>query len=269
MSSLSISAAWDDTRSILIRDGRLFAAVALALIVLPEVVLSVVGAPVGGQATELARLTYAAVVLLGFVGQLALNRLAIGPPVTVGGAIAIGFARFPSVLVVLVLLSFSVIVVGVALLMILGAAHLVTVPVAGQPPSAALVIMLILMIALAFAIFQLSFPIATVETGNPLRLMSRSWHLAKGHYGRLLAFILIIFFCFAVVVIASQFGVGSVVGLLIGAPNPGSLSALVLGLAIGVIQAPFTVIAATMIARIYVQLAGRDDSQVSVPSSGI
>ena len=46
-------------------------------------------------------------------------------------------------------------------------------------------------------------------------------------------------------------------------------SALVLGLAVGVIQAPFTVIAATMLARIYVQLAGRGDAQVSVPSSGI
>jgi hypothetical protein len=268
MSSLSISAAWDESRAILLRDGRLFAAVALALIVLPEVVLAVVGAPVGPQATQLAKLIYAAVVLLGFVGQLALNRLAIGPSVTVGGAIATGFARILPVVAVLVLLSIAIVVVGVALLMILGAAHLVVVPSPGQPPPLSLVAILVLLVALAFAIFQLSFPIATVETGNPFRLIARSWHLAKGHYLRLLAFIMIIIFCFGLVVLVSQFAVGSVVNLLLGQPNPGSLSALILGLAVGVIQAPFTVIAATMLARIYVQLAGRD-AQPSVPSSGI
>ena len=85
----------------------------------------------------------------------------------------------------------------------------------------------------------------------------------------LLAFIVIIFSCFGLVVIVSQFVVGSVVNLLLGQPDPGSLSALVLGLAIGVIQAPFTVIAAIMLARIYVQLAGRGDLHASAPNSGI
>ena len=56
MSSLSISAAWDETRSILVRDGQLFAAVALALIVLPEVVFAVVGAPGSPQSTQISGL---------------------------------------------------------------------------------------------------------------------------------------------------------------------------------------------------------------------
>jgi len=269
MSSLSISAAWDETRSILLRDGQLFAAVALALIVLPEVVFAVVGSPAGPQATQISSLAYIAVVVLGFVGQLALNRLAIGPSVTVGGAIARGFARFPSVFLVLVLLSLAIMIVAVALLMALSAAHLAVLPVSGQPPPLSLVAMLILLVALAFAVFQLAFPIAAVETGNPLRLISRSWHLAKHHYGRLLAFVVIIFFCFAVVVITSQFGLGSVIAVLLGRPTPGSLSALVLGVVTGLIQAPFTVIAATMVARIYVQLSGGGEAQASVPSSGI
>ncbi len=269
MSSLSISAAWEESRSILVRDGRLFAAVALALIVLPEVVFAVVGAPTAQQSTQVAQVIYIAVVVLSFVGQIALNRLAIGPSVTVGGAIARGFARFPSVFVVLLLLSVATMIAAVILLMVLSALHLAILPSSGQPLPASLVILLILLIALGFAVFQLSFPIAAVETGNPLRLVARSWQLARGHYLRLLAFIVIIFFCFAVVVIASQFGVGSVVGLLLGRPTPGSLSALVLGLVIGLIQAPFTVIAATMVARIYVQLAGPGEAQASVPSSGI
>jgi hypothetical protein len=268
MSSLSISAAWEETRSILSRDGQLFASVALALIVLPEVVFAVVGAPVGPQATLLSGLTYAVVVLLGFVAQIALNRLAIGPSVTVGGAIARGFARLPAVLGVLVLLLAALMIIAVVLLMILSAARLIVIPTPGQPPPLSLIALLILLAALAFAIVQLVFPVAAAETGNPLRLIARSWRLAKGHYPRLLAFIIIIFFCFGIVVIASQLGVGSAVALLLGPPRPGSLSALVLGLVVGIIQAPFTVIAAAMLARIYVQLAGRGEAQVSVPSSG-
>ena len=41
MRALSISQAWDETRLILARDGKLIAAVALALFVLPGIVLDV------------------------------------------------------------------------------------------------------------------------------------------------------------------------------------------------------------------------------------
>ena len=37
--TLSISKAWDETKAILVRDGRLIGAVALALFVLPGLVL--------------------------------------------------------------------------------------------------------------------------------------------------------------------------------------------------------------------------------------
>jgi hypothetical protein len=268
MKSLSISAAWDETRAILARDGQLFAAVALALIVLPEVVFAVVGAPVGPQANALARVTYLIVILLSFTAQIALNRLAIGPSVTVGGAIGRGFSRLPAVLAVLVLLLVALMFVGIVLLFVLSAAKLIVVPAPGQTPPASVMAIIIVIVALGFAVMQLAFPVAAAETGSPFRVIARSWQLAKGHYLRLLAFIVLIFFCFGLVVIATQLGVGSAVALLLGPPSPGSLSALVLGLAIGLIQAPFTVVAATMLARIYVQLAGRADPEASVPSSG-
>ena len=259
MSSLSISTAWEETRAILARDGQLYAAVALALIVLPEVIFAVVGAPTGPEASVLASVTYLAAILLGFVANLALNRLAIGPSVTVGGAIARGFARVASVVVVLFALSIALMVVAVLLLIALSALRLIVIPAAGQTPPPLLILTLIILVALGFAVVQLAFPVAAVETGNPLRIISRSWELAKGHYGRLLGFIGLIIGCFIVVVIATQLGVGSAVTLLLGPAKPGSLSALILGLAIGLIQAPFTVITATMIARIYTQLVGRTE----------
>lgn len=269
MSSLSISTAWEETRSILARDGQLYAAVALALIVLPIIIFTVVGPPVGEDASLLARLTYVAVILLGFVAQVAVNRLAIGPSVTVGAAIGRGFARLASIVAVLLALSVGLMIVAVAVLSILSALGLVVIPAAGQTPPASLILMLLVLVAIGFTIVQLAFPVAAVETGNPLRIIARSWQLAKGHYWRLLAFIGIIILSFIVVVIAMQFGIGSAVTLLLGPAKPGSLSALVLGFAFGLIQAPFTVITATMLARIYTQLAGRGEAQASVPSSGI
>jgi hypothetical protein len=268
MGRLSISRAWEETAAILGREGNLLAAVALALIVLPQVVLAVVGVPIGSQTTMLGEIIYVAAVLLGFAAQIALNRLAIGPSVTVREAIGQGFVRLLPVFLVLIVLAIVLVVIAILLAMVLSAAGLVSLPSAGQTPTPSLIILLILLAATAFAIFQLVIPIAAVETGNPIRLVSRSWQLGRTHYLRLLAFFVIVFVGVALVALAGRFAVGSVVVLVLGQPNPGSMSALVLGLVVGLIQAFFTVATAVMLARIYVQLA--DGSRhASVPKSGI
>lgn len=269
MPKLSISRAWEETQKVLAHDGRLLASVALALIVLPQVVTVVVGLPVGPQPSATASLLYIAVVLLGFVAHIAINRLAIGPSVTVRDAIALGLTRLVPVFVAFFLVMIGLLLITVLVVMVLVSVKLVTMPVAGQPPPASLVALLILFSTLGFAIFQLVFPIAAIETGNPIRLLSRSWELGRRHYLRLLAFIIIVFVGLAVVAVVSQFAVGSAILLLLGAPNPGTLSALLLGLIVGTVQAAFTLVAATMLARIYVQLAGVHAAQVGVPRSGI
>ena len=47
------------------------------------------------------------------------------------------------------------------------------------------------------------------------------------------------------------------------------MSALLLGLIAGVVQAAFTVVSAVMLARIYGQLAGRGETESGVPITGI
>jgi len=268
MRALSISAAWEETKTVLVRDGSLLAAVALALIVLPQVVLAVAGAPVGPEASILSKLLYVAVVRLGLVAQIALNRMAIGSAVIVKEAIGEGFVRLLPVMAVFVIVIVGLVLVTMVIAVALGAAGLATLKSTGQPPTA-IVAVLVVLTALTFAIFQLVFPLAAVETGNPIRLISRSWQLARGHYLRLLGLVVTVFVGLGIVVIATQVGLGSLIVLLLGKPNPGSLSALVLGLIAGIIQAAFTVVTAVMLARMYVQLAGRSEAQPSVPSSGI
>jgi hypothetical protein len=269
MSSLSISAAWDETRPILLREGKLLAAVALALIVLPQTVLAVIGAPVGPQSSGPSMIAYFIVILLGCAAQIALNRLAIGPSVTVGSAIGTGFRRLLSVAAVVVLAAIAVVALAVVLLLILTSARLMSVPSPGQAPPASLLLMLIVMVALVFAMFVLVFPLAAVETGNPLRLIARAWALSRHNYLRLLGFVVIIFVGLSLIVVVTVTGLGSVILLALGKPEPGSLSALLLGIISGVVQASFTVVTAVMIARIYVQLAGRGGAHASVPNSGI
>ena len=47
MSRLSLSRAWEESKEIFSRDGALLSAVALALILLPEIVVGVVSPPAG------------------------------------------------------------------------------------------------------------------------------------------------------------------------------------------------------------------------------
>lgn len=266
MRGLSISAAWDDTKVTLAKDGSLLATVALALIVLPQVVMAVIGVPVGPEASAVSRTLYIAVVLLGIVAQIALVRLAIPPSVVVKDAIATGLIRVLPVCLVLAMLMIVLVLVAILIAVPLGAAGLNIVQNGGQP-SGALILILIALIALSFAVLQLAIPVAAVETANPIRLITRSWHLARGNYLRLLAFIVIVFIGLGIVLVASQVAIGSVVVLLLDQPRPGSMSALVLGVIAGLLQAAFTTVTAVMLARIYLQLAGRDTPQASVPSS--
>lgn len=256
MNGLSISRAWDEAKAILAREGHLLAAVALALVVLPQLVLAVVGVPMGGQATPASQFIYIAAVLLGFVAQIALNRLAIGPSVRVADAIAQGFTRVLPVFLVLAVVMVIVGIIAVVLAMLLNAAGVGILPASGKQPPASLLVLLIVLTAAATAVFQLVFPIAAAETGNPLRLFTRSWQLARGHYLRLLAFIVTVFITLGIVAALTQLGLGTVILLLVGRPTPGSLSALLIGVVAGLIQAAFTVVVAVMQARIYTQIAG-------------
>ena len=117
MSALSISGAWEETKALLARDGRLFASVALALIVLPAAVMGVVDPRVsqGDAAPGWFNLLIFVVSLISLAGQLALIRLAFGPSVTVGGAIGHGLRRLPAYFLALLVLTPFAVLIAVAL----------------------------------------------------------------------------------------------------------------------------------------------------------
>lgn len=272
MTKLSISKAWDETRAILARDGKLIAAVALALIVLPAAVGVMAAPPPSLSAQDppsWAPWLGLLIALIGIAGQIAMIRLAL-TPIVVGDAIAHAFRRLLPAFLALLLFSLALAVLLVPILIALvGADGLKAAASGTPPPDVAGAVLLVGVVAIAaFARFQLIMPTASAESGGPIKILKRSWTESRGHYWRLLAFVLL---CLVLAVVLVLF-VGQVMGgivarTLFGTIEPFSGGALVAGLIGGASQAAFSAVVSVMLARIYVQLNGEGIAEASVPSS--
>jgi hypothetical protein len=270
---LSIGDAWSEARGVLARDGGLIATVALALLVLPGVLIGTAAPPnstlaQGGLAGPLVLLS----TLIGFVGQIAIARIALGPPLTVGQAIGLGFRRFGFFFVawVLWLLPF---VIGIVLVVQASGIDPATLgnSAATQPdiPPALSLAMLLLIIGMLVvaARMLLLYAIAAGEPLGPIAMLKRSWQLSRGRALKLFGLLLLIGLGFLVLVLGLGSAIASVILLLFGQPEAWSISALLIALLEGVLSAVVSVFAAVLLARIYAQLS-REPASVSVPEAG-
>jgi hypothetical protein len=266
---LSLSKAWDESRRVVARDFRLLSAVALALIVLPQTIFGAFAAPATpGDVSAAAQLALLVVALIAFAAQIALSRLAIPPSTAVGQAISRGLARC-----LVLFAAFVILVLGLMLLMIpifalAAAAGIWQAPAAGTPPPVSILVFIVIGLALVFAAFQLTVPVAAAESGGPIHLLRRSWKLARGNYARLLAFMGMVIVGLVVVWLASQLVAGVSTTLLFGPPKAGSVSALLSAFIASVFQGAYTTVTAVMLGRMYVQLTGAGEAQASVPTTG-
>lgn len=270
MQRLSISRAWDESKAIFARDGRLFVAVALALVVLPSIIVGLAMPRPESEQGALPQILQIAASLIGVVAQIALIRLAIGPATTVGGAISHGARRFFPTFAALVLMVLALALIIVPILMAFGAAGVIESPRATTPPTAAAgaVILLAVLIVFALAVkFILIVPTGSAERIGPIAILKRSWSLSSGHYWRMLGFMLLLVLT-AILLLLSAQAIGGILGAIISPDlEPFSLGALVLALFTSMAQGIFTVLSSLMVARVYVQLAGASDVEVSVPTS--
>ena len=263
MAKLSISKAWDETRSILGRDGKLFAAVALAMIFLPGVVIGVVDpdqSPTaimsGGKTTWLVLVA----ALIGLVGQLAMIRLALGAGTSVRDSIGHGVRRLPPYVVATLIWVLPL----VLCFMLFGKSF----GTPEKPSAIGLLVVFLLLIGIIFLTVRLilSSSVASAEPVGPLAILQRAWQLSKGHWWRLFAFVLI----FGIAAIALLGAVGALTGiavsLLFGAIEPMSVGALFAAVFAELASAVITTVFVVMNARLYAQLSGL--STVSVPSTG-
>lgn len=265
MSKMSLSQAWEETSAVLRRDGRLFAAVALALFVLPGLVVDVsmpVASP--GQfppAGPWMAIAFIA-LLISLVGQLAVIRLAMEPHVTVGEAIRHGARRVLSYLASTILWLVPILVVCSALYGYLEVNQ-------SHPSLAAALALIALCFLFAFVAVRLmlSSAVASAENIGPIAILRRSWELSKGNWWRLFAFLLL----FGIGALCLLWAVDSVAGvvirLIVDDAGPRSVGGLLAAIVSQLVSALLSVVLFVMLARIYVdRLTGV--AEASVPSSG-
>ena len=272
MRRLSISAAWDESKVIFARDGQLLTAVALALVALPSAINGLLN-PAGVTPSETPWWIDLIAVLASLIalgGQLALIRLALGPSITVGGAIAHGMRRLPIYFLAVLMLVIALFIAAIPLALLLSA---LGVPINQRPvpmsPALGLVSIAVLVVVLIIGVrLILSSSVASAEDVGPIQILKRSWRLTSGNFLPLLGFVLIFLVGTIIVLTAVGSATSVIVRLTLGAAQPMSAAALVLALVSSLVSAAVTTVFAVMLARIYLQLAGRGEAEAGVPSSG-
>lgn len=268
---LSIGKAWGETRDVLRRDGSLIAIVALALLVLPGTLVGLAAPPTpGAEAPGWAGLLALLSGLVGLAGQIAISRIALGPPLTVGESIGLGFRRLPSFFLSALLWITPFLFAMFALLA--GSGVDLTNPEATRPEPnivTSLLLLLVLIVFLVIAVRMLFVTPAAAETQlGPIGLVKRSWNYSRGHGLKLLGLLLLVLLAAAVLLFGLGSAIGAVLLLLLGDPEPFSLSALFLALVQQILSALVVVGLSLLIARCYAQLSARSEAAVSVPDAG-
>ena len=271
MSVLSIGRAWEETSAFLRREMRLIMPVALALFAVPTLLAGWISPSTGqAQAGGPGWLITLIVLIAAMMGQMTIAGLAVGWSGSLGSAISRAFARVWGMLAAAMIAFLPLAVVAVLILaIILGSAGL-TDPAQLTPEAMMrapgitifLVGLLLVFLFLGARLFPMS-AIAFCDTSSPFALLGRAWRMTNGHFGRLLAVLLLFLIAAAVVSGAVTAVIGSAATVAIGEIRPFSLSALLVALFEGAISAALSAISAAMVGRIYVQLSGPE--RVGVP----
>jgi hypothetical protein len=266
MGKVSISRAWDESRAILARDGKLIVPVALALLVLPGVAVNALFPEASALNTPQA-VAWTVVLFIAFLvtfaGQLSIVRLAMGPHITVGEAIRHSAAR---------VLPF----IGAFLLWVIPIVVIASLPFQlirqnpTHPPLAASLGLLAVGILGFFLAVRLLLvgPVASAEHVGPPTILRRSWNLTAGNWWRLFGFLVVFAIGALILIWAVTSVVGVVARLTIGDISRGSVAGLLVVLIVQCVSAAVYSVLFVMEARIYTQLAGGGEAQPSVPSSG-
>lgn len=268
---LSIGTAWDEAKAALARNRRLVVPVALGLVLIPAVISAMVeprAAP--GEQPEAGPWMWVMLlmIIVMLVGQMALVLLSNGWQGSVGEAIGRAVRRLPILLLAALMVMFPLILLISVILAIAGAATGGgdgTFSAVSLTPAGWLAILVGLLVVLAIGVRLLPLVVIAVsENLGPIATIRRAVALTRGHFWKLLAFMLLATIAFLIVAAAVGAVFGSIISLLLGRPEAWSVSLLLVALVAGLIQAAFITIYTAMLARITAQLAA---PQASVPST--
>ena len=265
--NLSIGTAWTEAAAFVRSERRLLAPVVLGLVMIPAVVASMVQPQVAsGVKPEAGSWMIVAVLMLlaMVIGQLAIALLADGWRGSVGEAIRRAAKRFPMLVIAGLAVVVPMFVLLTLMFLLMGAKGGVdgqlSQSIVGRGSLPLVLMFIATILYVAVRLLPLIPVIATSDRG-PIAALKRSFQMTKGHFWKLLGFVLLLTIAFGVAAVAISVVTGSLVMLALGRPEPWSVSLLLIALVGGFIQAVFVTIYTAMLARIAVQLE-------DVPTSG-
>ena len=265
---LSIGKAWDEAKAAIAANRRLITPVALGLILVPAVVSAMVEPQaVPGTQPEAGpwMLVTLVMIIVMLAGQMAIVLLTNGWHGSVGEAIGRAVKRLPTLILAALMVMVPLILILSVVLAIIGFATGADgrFSAASLSPAGWLVILVGFVVILAVGVRLLPMIVLIAsEDAGPIAAIKRAFHLTRGHFWKLLAFMLLATIAFLIVAGAAGAVIGSIVSLLFGRPEAWSVSLLLVALTAGLVQAAFITIYTAMLARITAQLTG---SQAGVP----
>lgn len=262
MTVMSIGKAWEEAVAFVARERSLLFPVALLFVALPGLIVQEITPP------ELAKWTMdkgampdvpasfwlsmlVGVILIWF-GSLALFALALRPGISVGEALRLSLSRLP------VLLGTAAAVLGALLaIVIVGAIVVVAFSMVAKPAGAALTMLLAVGLGgvMLFGSVRLLLlnPVVIDGKEGVVASLRHSWALTRGHFWRLLGFMLVLTLLSAIVGSAAQVIFGLIGGLVAGADG----ARLIGGVAAAAVSTVVQVYMLVMLARLYRQAEAR------------
>lgn len=259
--AISIGKAWDESRDILTRDGKLILTIGAAMLMLPTALVALVSPQAVGAEPPAPGFMGMAVQILSFLltqtGVLALIALALRPNLSVGESIRAGLSRLlPTLAAFLLYILPMVFLLGIIFGATVGGetpeAMLANLRSAGGGASLAILLWAVAFVYLGVR-FLLANAVALAESANPITILKRSWQLSRGAFFKLFLFMLLWGILLLTAQMATAAVTGVLVGLTLGAPEPFSVAALLTGLIAGAVNMMVVIVYALMVARIYAQ----------------
>ncbi|MBV8685706.1 MAG: hypothetical protein JOZ90_06045 [Alphaproteobacteria bacterium] len=253
MTRLSLTRAWEESADFLKREGGTLYLIAFALMALPGAAWQFFAPPPtpGEAGSPVMALLVFPVLLLTMLGSLSITLLALGRENVVGASLALAARRLWPLLG-------AVLIAGLAAGLVAAPVFLFVTThwVSARGLSLLLACLLLALLLVLWVKLLMATPVAAAERAGPIAILMRSWRLTAGHFATLLGFVGLVFVVLIVLGMAVGAVGGTLVVLLLGMPEPGSLSRLVILLMSGLLNAAFAVAFTVMVARLYAQLAG-------------
>jgi hypothetical protein len=196
-------------------------------------------------------------VIVMLVGEIAIVLLVNGWRGSVGEAIGKAARRTPTFILAALAFLVPVVLVFSIILGVAGGGTTASGQVDWTNFGAAgwLILLACALVVIYFSVRLLALlAVVASEAVGPIAALKRSYALTSGHFWRLLGFLLLLLIAFLIVALTVGAVIGGIVTLLLGQPEPWSLSLLLIALAGGLVQAGFVLVYVAMLARIYAQL---------------